>query len=305
MRKRISISAGIFVILCMVNILSGCDVQEASTSAAEALYTQSTEDDTIEYDGNTYPIIEVDGGDMSGTREDNVAVDIGYGDREYWGITNAYGQLFCVLADEIVLQDDETEAVTSDGRYYADEADVPGTELSEYDKGHVIADSLGGVSNAYNITPQNSVLNRTGDQAYMEKAIRDADGCEDFIALITYPDTGTQIPSSYHYEYTINGNTVEEDFANADPSTTDSETELTEESEGNITAKEDNTTTEEVEEDETPEDEEAELARIDTNGNGKVTIAEAEAAGYTMPITSDCWLYQYMTDADGDGEVGE
>ena len=37
----------------------------------------------------------------------------------------------------------------------------------------MIADSLGGVSNAYNITPQNSTLNRHGDQAYMEKAIRE------------------------------------------------------------------------------------------------------------------------------------
>jgi len=48
-----------------------------------------------------------------------------------------------------------------------------------------------------------------------------------------------------------------------------------------------------------------ELRRIDTNNNGKVTIAEAEAAGYEMPIYSDHWLYQYMTDRDGDGVVGE
>lgn len=61
--------------------------------------------------------------------------------------------------------------------------------------GHVIADSLGGVSNAYNITPQDSTLNRDGDQAYMEKVIRDAGGRSNFTAVITYPSTTTQIPS--------------------------------------------------------------------------------------------------------------
>jgi DNA/RNA endonuclease G (NUC1) len=66
----------------------------------------------------------------------------------------------------------------------------------------VIADSLGGVSNAYNITPQNSALNRHGDQAYMEKWIRDAGGCTNFEAIITYPNTQTQIPSKYKFTYT-------------------------------------------------------------------------------------------------------
>ena len=48
-----------------------------------------------------------------------------------------------------------------------------------------------------------------------------------------------------------------------------------------------------------------ELKKIDTNGNGVVTIAEAKAAGYTMPISSDFWLYKYMIDANKDGFVGE
>lgn len=33
--------------------------------------------------GILYKIIEVDGGDLSGDRQSNVAVDIGYGDRVY------------------------------------------------------------------------------------------------------------------------------------------------------------------------------------------------------------------------------
>lgn len=53
-----------------------------------------------------------------------------------------------------------------------------------------------------------------------------------------------------------------------------------------------------------PENEDEVVAEIDTNANGTITIAEAESAGYEMPITSDHWLYQYMTDADGDGKVG-
>lgn len=50
---------------------------------------------------------------------------------------------------------------------------------------------------------------------------------------------------------------------------------------------------------------EADIAIIDTNNNGIVTIAEAKAAGFTMPVYSSHWLYKYMIDRDGDGTVGE
>ncbi|WP_346885788.1 DNA/RNA non-specific endonuclease [Clostridium sp. UBA4395] len=164
-----------------------------------------------------YKLIVVDGGNLSGHREPNVVVDIGFGDREYYAFTNEYGQLVKVIAREIILQDDSTEPVNSSGRYYQDEAKVPGVESRTLDEGHVIADSLGGVSNAYNITPQNSILNRHGDQAYMEKVIRDAGGCTEFVAIITYPDTTTQIPSHYSYTYTINGNVINDEFDNVNP----------------------------------------------------------------------------------------
>jgi hypothetical protein len=232
---------------------------------------------TINYNRKSYKVIKVDGGDMLGERKANAAVDIGYGDRVYMGLTNEFGQLTYVIADKIILQDDEIEDVNDDGRYYDDEADVPGTEQEDLDKGHVIADSLGGVSNAYNITPQNSTLNRFGDQAYMEDAIRDAGGCTSFVATITYPDNKTQIPSHYKYEYVIDGEKIVDEFDNVNPDTVN----------------------------EPIINMEKELDKIDINHNGKVTIAEAIAAGYKMPITKDDWLYIYMTDSDGDGMVGE
>ena len=179
--------------------------------------TKENSTDTKEDIFEGYRLIEVDGGNLSGYREPNVVVDIGFGDREYYAFTNEYGQLVKVIAKEIILQDDSTEPVNSNGRYYPDEAKVPGVESKNLDEGHVIADSLGGVSNAYNITPQNSTLNRHGDQAYMEKVIRDAGGCTDFVAIITYSDTTTQIPSHYSYTYTINGNVINDEFDNINP----------------------------------------------------------------------------------------
>lgn len=242
----------------------------------------------FEYAGKTYEIIEVDGGDLSGVRQSNVAVDVGFGNREYWALTNEYGQLVYVMADKIILQDEENEPVNSDGRYYDDEAKVPGIEHKDLDEGHVIADSLGGVSNAYNITPQNSTLNRYGDQAYMEKVIRDAGGCEKYLATIIYPNKETQIPSKYKYEYVLRGNEIVDEFDNVNP----------DEVNASITQAPSKNNTDTVKE-------KTELAKIDKNNNGKVTIAEAKAAGYSMPIYSDHWLYKYMDDRDGDGMVGE
>lgn len=196
--------------------LSNENKNEENTETSNTTTAQSNSNNTEDIFAG-YKLIEVDGGNLSGHREPNVVVDIGFGDREYWAFTNEYGQLVKVVAKEIVLQDDSKEPVNSKGRYYPDEAKVPGVESKNLDEGHVIADSLGGVSNAYNITPQNSVLNRHGDQAYMEKVIRDAGGCTDFVAIITYPNTTTQIPSHYSYTYTINGNVVNDEFDNINP----------------------------------------------------------------------------------------
>jgi hypothetical protein len=238
-----------------------------------------------------YELIEVDGGDLSGYREPNVVVDIGFGEREYWAFSNEYGQLVRVTADEIIIQDDSNEPVLSSGRYYSDEAKVPGVESDVLDEGHIIADSLGGVSNAYNITPQESTLNRHGDQAYMEDVIRKAGGVTNFEAIITYPDTETQIPSSYQYTYILNGAEVVDTFDNVNPDEVNESLGLTDSEPSDSTS--------------TSTETSGDISSVDTNGNGQVTIKEAEDAGFSMPIMSDHWLYPYMRDNDGDGMVGE
>jgi DNA/RNA non-specific endonuclease len=257
---------------------------------------EETSPDTNDEGFPGFDHLEVDGGDLSGYRQPNVVVDIGFGDREYWAFTNEYGQLVRVIANEIIIQDDSNEPVLSSGRYYSDEAKVPGVESDVLDEGHIIADSLGGVSNAYNITPQDRTLNRHGDQAYMEKSIRDAGGATNFEAIITYPNTETQIPSSYQYTYTLRGNVIVDTFDNVNPDEVNESLGLTENKPSSSESP--NSTS-------TNSNTEADISSIDTDGSGLVTIKEAKAAGFSMPITSDHWLYPHMRDNDGDGMVGE
>lgn len=198
-----------------------------------------------------------------------VTVNIGH-------LTNEYGQLVHVIADEIILQNDNNESVTSQDRYYSDEAKVPGVESDVLDKGHIIADSLGGVSNTYNINPQNSTLNRHGDQAYMEDAIRKAGGATNFEAIITYPNKSTQIPSSYQYTYTIKGNKVVDKYDNVNPDELNASSGLTGSKPSN--SNQANTAV---------SNQTGDLSNVDKNSNGKVTIQEAKDAGYKMPITRD------------------
>lgn len=312
MKKKLNY---LFLLITVIFIVGCTDAEDASITDAE---TDSQEAATVETNKNSdkedldtnaddeaaaeeteaesksdlfagYKLIEVDGGDLSGYREPNVVVDIGFGDREYWAFTNEHGQLVRVIAEEIILQDDSKEPVLSNGRYYSDEAKVPGVERDDLDEGHIIADSLGGVSNAYNITPQNSTLNRHGDQAYMEDAIRKAGGATNFEAIITYPDTETQIPSSYQYTYTINGNKIVDKFDNVNPDEVNESLGLTKKEPA----------------DSSGSNQTGDISNIDTDGNGQVTIKEAKEAGFKMPITRDHWLYPYMDDRDNDGMVGE
>lgn len=272
------------------------ETEQADTTVEEEPEAEEPAAEPAEEQFEGYELVEVDGGDLSGHREANIVVSVGYGDREYWAFTNEHGQLERVVADEIVLQDDSSEPVLDSGRYYSDEAKVPGVESDILDEGHVIADSLGGVSNAYNITPQESTLNRHGDQAYMEDVIRDAGGATNFEAIITYPDTETQVPSSYQYSYTVRGNEVVDTFDNVNPDEVNASLGLTDSEPAEAEA-----STPETSSPETSGD----VSSVDANGNGQVTIQEAKDAGFTMPIMSDHWLYPHMDDRDGDGMVGE
>ncbi|WP_026695276.1 DNA/RNA non-specific endonuclease [Peribacillus kribbensis] len=272
----------------------------ASTENKQPITKQAASITSVngDFDYSKYTLISVDGGDMSGDRKPNVRVDVGFGDREYWAFTNEYGQLIRVEAKNIILQNPNTDHVLSSGRYYSDEANVPGTESPALDKGHVIADSLGGVSNAYNITPQDSTLNRHGDQAYMEKVIRDAGGCTDFAAVIQYPNTQTQIPNHYTFTYKIQGRSITDEFDNVNPDKVNKNLGVT------TGTSSTSPKTNHVRANGTVSSDE-DVSKVDTNHNGQVTIAEAKAAGFKMPITRDSWLYKYMDDRDGDGLVGE
>lgn len=158
-------------------------------------------------------VFVVDACDLNGYRFSNVAVDIGYGEREYWGYTNDHGQLVEVFAPEITLQTKDEEK--SNGRYCWDEAKVPGVESSTLDEGHVIGDALGGVSNAYNITPQDSTLNRSGGYYQFEREIQRAGGAKNFYAQIRYSNTTTQTPSQYILSYELpNGELRNHTFSN-------------------------------------------------------------------------------------------
>ncbi len=199
------------------------EIEEPASEELDTPVVEEPESPIVEepssngFDSSGYTEVSSDSCSLSGGRVANAKVDIGYdsdyANRDYYAYTNEFGQLVHVEAAEIILQNDDQE-IGGDDRYCSDEAKVPGVEESDLDEGHVIADSLGGASNAYNITPQGSYLNRHGMQAEIEGEIRDAGGATNFNATIEYPDSNTQIPSSYTLSYEINGNLQTHTFAN-------------------------------------------------------------------------------------------
>lgn len=97
------------------------------------------------------------------------------------------------------------------------------------------------------------------------------------------------IPINLDVQYTLKGKKIVDKFDNVNPDEVNKSLGLT----GNEPSKPTNSNTK------------GDISSVDTNGNGQVTIKEAKAAGFSMPITSDHWLYPYMHDADKDGLVGE
>lgn len=126
----------------------------------------------------------------------------------------------------------------------------------------------------------------------MEDVIRKAGGAINFEAQIIYPNTSTSISSVYQYNYTVRGSTVFDWFKNNNPDETNAVLGLTKKKETPVKSTSDTEVTEDV-------------SRVDTNGNGQVTIQEAKNAGFSMPITEKNWLHEYMRDNNHDRMVGE
>lgn len=217
----------VFLIPLSFLMLSGCtsdDVQSSVNVGKKIVNTVSKDgsnsNQTAELPSSFNGLSEMnpDTCSLSGSRQKNVVADIGAGDRQYYARTNEYGQVVEAYAADIEIQDDKSEDVKSSGRYCNDEAKVPGIEDPDLDEGHMIADSLGGESNAYNITPQDSYLNRRGEQYQMEDEIREAEqngqDVTNFDYKVTYPNTRTQTPSKYSVSYDINGNSKTISFNN-------------------------------------------------------------------------------------------
>lgn len=164
-------------------------------------------------------VLNVDSCDLKTRTSPNTVVDVGFGNRTYWAYTNNHGQVIGLVADEIVLQDRREE--NSQGRYCSDEAKTDSMGAAKgYDSGHIVADSLGGAANIYNITPQNAYLNRYGEQSKMENRIRNAGGATDFTATIEYPNSRTDIPSKYTFSFMRNDGVYESlSFDNKDSRT--------------------------------------------------------------------------------------
>ena len=97
------------------------------------------------------------------------------------------------------------------------------------------------------------------------------------------------------------GNEVVDEFVNGNPDEINASLGLT----GSGSSDSGSAATESAPAESAPAPSGGDVSAVDANGNGQVTIAEAKAAGFSMPITSDHWLYQYMDDRDGDGMVGE
>lgn len=167
-----------------------------------------------------YKTKEVSVCDMTTTRAENVVVDIGfdskYTNRDYYGYTNKYGQLTLVEASQVIAQNENYEDVVAgrsglgaELRYCKTEAQVTGSKPAEYDRGHVLADSMGGVANAYNITPQIEEINVNGAQHQMEQMFRVAfankQTVTDFQMKMSYKNKNTNIPYKYAVKFKIDG----------------------------------------------------------------------------------------------------
>lgn len=134
-------------------------------------------------------------------RNPNVKVDIGAGDRSYYAYTNEYSQLAFITADQIIVQNESTDGVTDSGKYCDQPAEISGDGTPKL----VIADSLGGASNAYNVI---SSINAYSQLEQIENEILAYGQATDFRVAISYQNTETNTPSTLEFSYKLGEDTV-------------------------------------------------------------------------------------------------
>lgn len=142
-------------------------------------------------------------------RNPNVKVNIGSNGREYYAYTNEYSQLAFISADQITVQDESTETVNESGQYCDSPAAVSGD--SGTTPKTVIADSLGGASNSYNVIPAGNVY--SGLES-IENEILAAGGATEFRAYFTYPSTDSNTPDTVSISYKLGSQLMEYNFNN-------------------------------------------------------------------------------------------
>lgn len=101
--KNSKVLIKIILVTTLALVSSGCSTQSnasnlevkqiENTSTVELVTSKEEPKDDFFIDTDKYKLIEVDGGNLSGYREPNVTVNIGFGDREYYAFTNEFGQL--------------------------------------------------------------------------------------------------------------------------------------------------------------------------------------------------------------------
>lgn len=195
--------------LDITNLLSRFDSPASiAANVADSKTTTDIADSVITTDPPALmanQLLTVSACDLEGSRVANAKVDIGYGDRQYFGYTNQYGQLAYVTAASIIPQYKSEEQANNrycDGQANVDQAYDP------YNRGHAIGDALGGVSNAYNIFPQLSSVNGgiyNDNEMSLNEVIDNGGSVTDFEMTFVYSSSSTNIPSSYSLSYKVNG----------------------------------------------------------------------------------------------------
>ncbi len=248
-KKPIMIIASIWIVLIIVILSSGliklAQIKSINKTEFTIEVTFLRKDSDYKKASNKHKIplkyknnklSERDQQDLDGSREANVKVDVGFDDpyatRDYWGYTNKHEQLVFVEADKIIIQNDTLEAEWMEGgnRYSDGVAKVEESETWRMQKGHVIADSLGGTSTAYNVCPEDETLNTSinplSPQRDLETKIKKNGekypddptwaAAENFRATMYYTNKKTNTPSKYYVSFIMSDEFWEYTFSNND-----------------------------------------------------------------------------------------